>query len=56
MEKIDKVKEWLEEKQSIIRLEKESLEGIPKAELELEMRLLTGQQVLLDELAKIIEE
>jgi hypothetical protein len=38
VEKIDQVREWLEEKQSIIRLEKESLEGDPKALLELVMR------------------
>jgi hypothetical protein len=56
VEKIDQVREWLEEKQSIIRLEKESLEGISKAELELEIRLLNGQQALLDELAKIVEQ
>lgn len=56
MEKIDKVREWLEEKNTIIQLEKESLEGIPGPELELEMRLLNGQQALLDELAKIVEE
>lgn len=56
MEKIDQVKEWLEEKNSIIQLEKESLEGIPDHERELEMKLLNGQQALLDELAKIVEQ
>lgn len=56
METIGKIKQWLEEKSAIIRLEKESLVGIPEPERELEIRLLNGQQALLDELAKIVEE
>lgn len=53
---IGKIKQWLEEKSAIIQLEKESLAGISEPERELEIRLLNGQQALLDELAKIVEE
>lgn len=56
MEQIEKIKQWLEEKSTIIRLEKESLAGLPESEKRLEERLLNSQQALLDDLAKIVEE
>lgn len=56
MEKMEKIKEWLAEKTAIIQAEKESLAGLPEAEKRPEELLLTAQQALLDELAKIVEE
>lgn len=55
MEKIDQVREWMEEKSAVLQAEKESLKGLPEAERRPEEKLITSQQALLDELAQIIE-
>lgn len=55
MDKIDQVREWMEEKSTVLQAEKESLKGLPEAERRLEEKLITSQQALLDELAQLID-
>ena len=57
MDKIDQIREWIEEKNVILQAEKESFKGLSDVTLNvhLQEKIITSQQALLDELAQLID-